>query len=329
VGGSAAPRFLFSGPFPRGALECVLMAGTLRSLLSGLHSQRSFRRRVTFILATTGLIAVSLRSWSTHLWSQAFAGTQAPHVGRLVAGSRLPYSGLVPRRQARIRWTSEFLGVTRHEASRLWQAHVPDPETGEPISLGLFHSERDAAKAYDQALLHLQGPSVATNYPKELYYDEDIEDAGVEMNNPWRPLHSSKYNGVYRTRGSSKWRAEIEHLGVTQFIGEFDDEEEAARAADAAVRSTKIERMLQLRKLNFKLDSDYFDEDTWEEEPIPNGMTSRFMGVTFHAGRSQFLAKLGRKHIDLFDTEYDAAKAYDAAAHAAGGLTNFRPSAAP
>lgn len=258
------------------------------------------------------------------LLGDAFTSSRALPAGRLSAGARLPLDRVVSR-QARIRWNSDYVGVTRHKTSKQWQAHVPDPQTGEPLSLGLFRTERLAAKAYDKALLFSAAGPAKTNFPQGLYAREDIEEAGRDLDDAWRPLLSSKYTGVYKTRGENSWRAEIEHRAARQFIDYYDNEEEAARAADNAVRSTFVERIFQLPKLNFKIDRDYFDEDTWMDERIPRGMSSRFLGVTFHAGASQFLAKLGRKHIDLFDSELDAAKAFDEASHAAGGLTNFRP----
>lgn len=193
--------------------------------------------------------------------------------------------------------------------------------------MGIFPCERDAAKAYDMTML-ANSDSAETNYPKELYRPEDIEEAGFNATDLWRILPSSTYNGVYRTRTSKKWTAELKVAKYTQFLGEFKDEEQAARTFDIALRSTSMPRLVLLPQLNFRIDSDYFDEDTWDEQEIPKGRTSRFMGVSFHAGRGQFLAKLGRKHVGLFDSELDAAKAHDKASFAAGGLTNFPPPAA-
>jgi len=128
-------------------------------------------------------------------------------------------------------------------------------------------------------------------------------------------------------RGSSKWKAEIEFYGVKQFLDDFSDELEAAKAVDDAIRATGGEKALLLEKLNFLQDDDYFEEDDWEEEPIPRGASSRFLGVIYHQPSGKFLAKLGRRHLGLYETEDGAARAFDEASEAAGGPTNFRPRA--
>eukprot|EP00448_Togula_jolla_P028540 CAMPEP_0170619524 /NCGR_PEP_ID=MMETSP0224-20130122/27563_1 /TAXON_ID=285029 /ORGANISM="Togula jolla, Strain CCCM 725" /LENGTH=255 /DNA_ID=CAMNT_0010945621 /DNA_START=248 /DNA_END=1015 /DNA_ORIENTATION=- len=219
---------------------------------------------------------------------------------------------------------SDFTGVAWHETIQQWQAHVPDPVSGKPISLGLFGSQRDAAQAFDCASIVLKGDSASTNFPSDTYTKDDLFRAERILKDFWRPRPSSQYRGVYRTRGSSKWRAEVELHGVKQFIDNFDDELEAANAADNAVRSTGVERVLQLQTLNFVRDEDHFKENTWEEEVIPRGASSRFLGVSFHQPSAMYLARLGRKHVGLYPTELEAAKAFDEASHAVGGVTNFR-----
>mmetsp|Transcript_3076 Transcript_3076/g.5409 ORF Transcript_3076/g.5409 Transcript_3076/m.5409 type:complete len:274 (+) Transcript_3076:74-895(+) len=222
--------------------------------------------------------------------------------------------------------TSKYKGVTWHDRHQRWQVHVDDPDRQEIVSLGFFSSEKDAAEAYDCCMISIEGPDAAVNLPFKRYSKDDIEKFAVALSDFWRPRPSARFWGVYQTFNSKKWRAEIEIYGVKQFIGSFDDEEEAGRAVDAALRSTGAEKALQLQILNFCTDTDYFDDDTWEEESVPRGASSRFMGVTYHQPSGQFLARLGRRHLGLYDEEDDAARAFDEASHARGGRTNFHPS---
>ncbi|CAE7201220.1 PLT2, partial [Symbiodinium sp. CCMP2592] len=191
------------------------------------------------------------------------------------------------------------------------QAHVVEPDEGASLSLGLFASEQDAAKAYDCGLLALKASEAPANYPAKKYKQSDIDQVADELEDVWFPRQSARFMGVYRTLTSTKWRAELEIYNVKQFLGSFDDEEEAARAVDAAIRSTGAEKALQLRMLNFCTDADYFEEDSWEEEAVPRGASSRFMGVTYHQPSGQFLARFGRRHLGLYDEEDDAARAFD------------------
>lgn len=220
-----------------------------------------------------------------------------------------------------------YRGVTWHARSHRWQAHVDDPATGAAVSLGHFGAEREAAKAFDCAMIVLEGRSTATNFEAERYTKAELEAATAELRDFWRPRPSATYHGVYQTRGCSKWKAEIELYDVKQFIGEFEEEETAARALDNALRSTGAERVMTLQYLNFKQASDYFSEDQWEEEKVPRGATSRFLGVSYHQRSSQYVAKLGRRHIGVFASELEAAQAFDEASGALGGLTNFQPPA--
>ncbi|BDA41853.1 probable AP2-like ethylene-responsive transcription factor PLT2 at C-terminar half [Coccomyxa sp. Obi] len=60
------------------------------------------------------------------------------------------------------RGTSAFRGVTHHPSGR-WEARIGVPGS-KHIYLGLFTGEREAAKAYDRALVRLRGTAAATNF---------------------------------------------------------------------------------------------------------------------------------------------------------------------
>lgn len=175
-------------------------------------------------------------------------------------------------------------------------------------------------------MLVMEGASAAINFDMNSFDDLELVTARRRLKDIWRPRPSSKYHGVYTTGGSRKWKAEIDLHGVQQLLDYYDDEEDAARAVDSAMRSTGAEKVVLLQHLNFKDDSDYFNEDTWENELVPRGASSRFLGVNYHQRSGQYLSKLGRKHVGLYDTEVEAAKGFDEASAAIGGPTNFKPS---
>lgn len=60
------------------------------------------------------------------------------------------------------RGTSTYRGVTHHPSGR-WEARIGVPGS-KHIYLGLFNEEKEAAQAYDSALVRLRGTAAATNF---------------------------------------------------------------------------------------------------------------------------------------------------------------------
>lgn len=60
------------------------------------------------------------------------------------------------------RGTSSYRGVTHHPSGR-WEARIGIPGS-KHVYLGLFQEEKDAATAYDRALVRLRGQAAATNF---------------------------------------------------------------------------------------------------------------------------------------------------------------------
>lgn len=127
--------------------------------------------------------------------------------------------------------SSKYKGVSWYKKSNKWVARIK--VDGKDKHLGYFASEEEAALAYNKAVMQLWS---GNGYLNVIGEDNNAIEVEVERNvrvkrKPNRQS-TSEYLGVHWNSRRSKWIATIVKDKKSNWLGQFNSEEEAAKAYD-------------------------------------------------------------------------------------------------
>ena len=144
---------------------------------------------------------------------------------------------------------------------------------------------------------------------------------------------SSRFWGVSWNRHNKKWKAYYtDAAGKPSTIGYYNDEEEAALARNQAVRDAGLQGKRRMNAVDatgalvpreHTIRRDRAAVVAPDPARAPTAPTSKFWGVTWAKNTRRWQAYYSdandrRRHIGYFDTQEDAARAYNAAIRRAG-----------
>jgi len=76
--------------------------------------------------------------------------------------------------------SSIYKGVCFNKVSNKWESRMKQGTRN--VYLGMFDNEQEAARAYDLAVLATKGAAAGTNFPPEVYSEEERADAAARLN---------------------------------------------------------------------------------------------------------------------------------------------------
>lgn len=225
--------------------------------------------------------------------------------------------------------TSKYRGVTLFASQGKYQAFVK--VDGRRIHCGMWLREQDAALARDRAALFFE-LDVPLNFPKRspkvgpASPDSLVAEAKAQQ----RARETSPYLGVHWDGRRDRWAAIICRGKKPTQIAQFDDPRDAAVAYDrVALGWFGVEAERNFPRKRHK-PATIKEVRAWARKLWKTGTSSRYRGVSWLTRdliwRAQITVNGEVRRLGHYDSEEEAARAYDREAHRALGTkakTNF------
>eukprot|EP00466_Bigelowiella_natans_P013478 jgi/Bigna1/76115/fgenesh1_pg.39_\ len=223
--------------------------------------------------------------------------------------------------------SSKYKGVCFHKQQKRFEAYIH--YNAKKFHLGIYDSEKDAARAYNQEARRLGR--------KEIVISGDDESDGRSQSGATRKSRrpqrrkrssSSKYKGMTLNKGVvNRYEARIYHSAKEFYLGIYDSEKDAARAYNQEAR--------RLGKKENVISSDDESDGRSQSEATrkfrrpqrrKRCSSSKYKGVSFHKQQKGFIARICHNtnnfHLGYYDSEKDAARAYNQEARRVGKKEN-------
>ena len=200
------------------------------------------------------------------------------------------------------------------------------------VASPLADEEDDDDQSVTSTALGIESSATSFTAPRHVLLELDDEgDLQTIHDEGGAGTTSSRFWGVTWNRKRKKWLAYYTDAnGKQRTIGHFDDDEEAARAVNKAIRDAGLKgkrRMNAVDATGALVPREYGCDRSAVVAPDPardpTATTSKFWGVTWIKRDRRWMANYtdanGKSHfIGLFHTQEAAARAYNAAIRRAG-----------
>jgi len=167
--------------------------------------------------------------------------------------------GNVRNSRKNTRNTSGYKGVFFFKRDSIYKAGIK--YNGTSYNIGSSTDIIEAARLYDMMAIRLFGEYSCTNFDKNNYKDDEIEEVYKKMINNLYSSNTSGYRGVSWNNKMSGWSANVQYNNKNHYLGIFNDPIQAAKVRDKKA----IELFGSAVILNFPKE-DYIKEQQNEQE---------------------------------------------------------------
>jgi hypothetical protein len=206
--------------------------------------------------------------------------------------------------------SSEYRGVSLHRNKYRAMVYIQSKQK----FIGRFETAKEAALAYDRAVVHHKLQNKKINFPGGLPLDDEDYDA---LMNPTKKRMTARKNSTGYTGvaiSGKRFRAQLSINRKVTYLGTYETAINAARAIDRAV----ILHKLPPEKLNFPgglpIDDELFTNPK-KKRKLQARNTTGYNGVCKSGKTFKAMIRIARKmhYLGTHATAKDAALAYDRA----------------